>query len=213
MNVRESDAEEMACRKKELRKAMSAQRNQVNSQQRERIEALLTDFARRALVNERYENYYLYVPFRSELPVWGMLEGLLGSGKKVFVPRVHQTKQEPWMEFYPIFSRDDLQPGAYGILEPKGKEAIIPNGDRKANCMLLPGLAFSREGGRLGYGGGYYDRYLGVYRDAFELIGAGYDFQCVRDIPLTGHDIRMDRLLLADENEVRLIPCSGKVCS
>ena len=94
------------------------------------------------------------------------------------------------MHFYEITALSDCVPGAFGILEPAGEEK-----DRitTPGFMLVPGLAFDKNGNRLGYGGGFYDKYLASHE---EIITAalGYDFQIVEKVPsqtlLRGHKYR-----------------------
>ena len=109
------------------------------------------------------------------------------SGKHVAVPKV----QGEIMHFYEITALSDCVPGAFGILEPAGEEK-----DRIATpgFMLVPGLAFDKNGNRLGYGGGFYDKYLASHE---EIITAalGYDFQIVEKVPSESHDRRMDYLI------------------
>ncbi len=95
------------------------------------------------------------------------------------------------MHFYEITALSDCVPGAFGILEPAGEEK-----DRitTPGFMLVPGLAFDKNGNRLGYGGGFYDKYLASHE---EIITAalGYDFQIVEKVPSESHDRRMDYLI------------------
>ena len=85
-------------------------------------------------------------------------------------------------------AREDLAPGAFGILEPRGE--VVP--PEEIDLVLCPGLAFDRRGGRLGYGGGYYDRYLGKVH-AF-LLGICYTDCIVGAVPTGAHDVFMDAL-------------------
>ena len=95
------------------------------------------------------------------------------------------------MHFYEITALSDCVPGAFGILEPAGEEK-----DRitTPGFMLVPGLAFDKNGNRLGYGGGFYDKYLASHE---EIITAalGYDFQIVEKVPSEPHDKKMDYLI------------------
>ena len=93
-------------------------------------------------------------------------------------------------------------PGAYGILEPEGGTVLCPRegisiGLSGRDVMLLPGLAFTEKGERLGYGGGYYDRYLKRYPGVFKAAPA-YEFSVLSELPVEEHDERADVLLLPD---------------
>lgn len=94
------------------------------------------------------------------------------------------------MEFRVAHYRD-LRPGKYGILEPQNGALLAPD---DLDAMLIPGSAFSLDGGRLGMGGGYYDRYLLRVRPDIPRIGVAYHWQVQERLPLLPHDITMTHL-------------------
>lgn len=106
-----------------------------------------------------------------------------------------------------VFRRADIQhlrPGRYGIPEPLDGPALEPSA---LDVILVPGAAFSKDGGRLGMGGGYYDRYLcGVRPDALR-IGVGYHWQVLDRLPLLPHDLLMTHLV-TDHELLRCTPHS-----
>ncbi len=87
-----------------------------------------------------------------------------------------------------------LKQGVYGIMEPdpeKAEEADVS----LLEAVVVPGVAFDRHGGRMGYGGGFYDRFLaGLDRLPF-LVGVGFSMQVVEHVPLEPHDIRLDGIV------------------
>lgn len=89
----------------------------------------------------------------------------------------------------PIGSLEDLAPGYKGIPEPAAPAPTAP----EADVIVVPGVAFTAGGTRLGYGGGFYDRYLAEATGT--RIGLCYDFQIVEDLPAGPHDIPMDRIV------------------
>ncbi len=99
-----------------------------------------------------------YAPIGSEVDIMPLLSHALSVGKAVFLPRVRQGGR---MTFHRVPSLDSLKTGAYGIPEPN-EEAEMFCGTRATLC-LVPGLGFDRLGFRIGYGGGYYDRFFGQY--------------------------------------------------
>lgn len=128
----------------------------------------------------------IYVDFRNEVQTGQLMELAWKMGKTVGVPRVSGRQ----MEFYEITSREDLEPGKFGILEPKKNCPIIKPED--AECIaVIPGVAFDKKGNRIGYGGGYYDRYFadkqGIYK-----IAAAFQMQIVPEIESEKFDIKMD---------------------
>ena len=89
---------------------------------------------------------------------------------------------------------EELQPGAFGVLEPPFDKYRV--GEPEAlNLVIVPGLGFDREGGRLGRGGGYFDRFLEKAAGAYK-IGLAFECQMVDRIPREGNDILMDEVLI-----------------
>ena len=95
------------------------------------------------------------------------------------------------MDFYEIRDFSELQKGAYGILEPTGDRLLLP---QKDDLMLVPGAAFDRNGYRIGYGGGYYDRYLRRHPD-MKTIALAYDFQIISRVPAEEFDVPAGEVL------------------
>ena len=137
---------------------------------------------------------YAYIACRNELETKPIILWCLRNGKHIAVPKVHGDK----MYFYEITSLEDCKPGAFGILEPVGEEK-----DRIAEpgFMLVPGLAFDREKNRLGYGGGFYDKYIDMH-EGLKTAALGYDFQLVEKIPVESHDKKMDYIVIGSVSQV-----------
>ncbi len=89
-----------------------------------------------------------------------------------------------------IKSVSDLQKGAYGIYEPK---AVSPVDISEIEVVIVPGIAFTKSGDRLGFGKGYYDRLLSDFKGV--KIGVCYDFQIIDNIPVSPHDVSMDLII------------------
>ena len=106
------------------------------------------------------------------------------------------------MAFYQIADLKELKPGFQGILEPPGKDPVRGIG----GVMLLPGLAFDHQRNRVGYGGGYYDRFLVRLSPQTLLIGVAYDWQLAPTLPQAAWD-RPVQLLATDK---RLLDCATK---
>ena len=125
------------------------------------------------------------IPFCSTLPC---LTKLAGQGKTVLLPRVISDTD---MELRRYTGRQDLQPGAYGILEPVGE---LFTDYEKIDVAIVPGMAFDAEGHRLGRGKGYYDRFLSRVPYIYK-IGLCFAWQMVEQIPCDEHDILMDEVI------------------
>lgn len=136
----------------------------------------------------------MYISSFKEPETLPIIEHLLEQGKKVIVP-VSSTSTNTIVPTY-IESISELEKGAYGILEPT---IIRPVDTADIDVVVIPGIAFDMHRNRLGFGKGYYDKFLEDI-DA-KKIALCYDFQIVDDLPVNEHDIPMD-LILTEEGEV-----------
>jgi 5-formyltetrahydrofolate cyclo-ligase len=125
-----------------------------------------------------------------EINTYSILEGVMNQGKKLCLPRV--TTDKSHFEYYPLEDLKNLSAGTYGILEPSGHH-LTPWED--LDLILVPGLAFDREGNRLGFGRGYYDRALPLLRKNCMTIGLAYSFQIVEKVPVSPGDVPVKALL------------------
>lgn len=139
-----------------------------------------------------------YAAFRSEADAFGLSRWCWARGIPVAAPRVGAAGD---MTLREITGEEELMPGAYGIREPGpgAPEAPLAPG----TLVLVPGLAFDAAGGRLGYGGGYYDRLLAGHRadidaGAIVLAAPAFAAQLVDAVPTEPHDVRV-RFLITEE--------------
>lgn len=130
----------------------------------------------------------LYMPANREVDVADMILLCRQQNRTVVVPRVDGDA----MEFYEIQDFDDCEKGHFGIWEPKQDCRKISGED--ISLMIVPGVAFDPTGHRLGYGGGFYDRYLERYPDIIK-IAVAYDLQITEELPSEDHDVRMDYIV------------------
>lgn len=133
------------------------------------------------------QRIYVYVNYNQEVNTSFLIDKALNDGKTVLVPKVLGDE----MVFYRITSRQELDSGAYGIPEPK--EGCIMD-DMYEGLMILPGLAFDKKHHRIGYGGGFYDRYLTEHPD-FMKLALCYDFQVFDVIETEEFDVPVDVII------------------
>lgn len=132
---------------------------------------------------------YPYLAYNTEILTNEIIERAWQDGKKVAVPKV---LDDGIMEFYYIDSFDSISEGYCGIPEPSGGRVAK---DEKV-LILMPGLAFDKNHNRIGYGGGFYDRYLERYADTdFTKISFAYDFQIFEELEVEGHDQKIDAVI------------------
>jgi len=129
------------------------------------------------------------LPFRSEWDTRPLARAALALGKTVVAPRVNIGTR--MLELHAIGDIErDVAPGYRGIPEPL---STLPRIDAAAiDWVLIPGVAFSAEGRRLGYGGGYYDRLMSILASATSRIAGAFDAQIAASIPAAAHDLCVD---------------------
>ncbi len=138
---------------------------------------------------------YCYASYNRELPTTDIIRQALRDNKRVALPKVEGEN----IRFYIITNLNQITPGYQSIPEPDTLEQAIPS-SRKPSLMLLPGLAFTKSGDRLGYGGGFYDRYLStVEQGSIITCGIGYEFQVLGELPVEAYDIPLQYLITSNE--------------
>jgi len=177
--------------KAEIRKTILAKRNSLDSKLCIASgEALLEK-----LIAGEYlkgiDTVFIYVSTGSEVSTFQSIEFMLNNSIRVCVPKITGKGE---MQAVEIKSLNDLVPGKFGIYEPVGDDVI----DLAAkDVALVPGVAFDKEGCRIGYGGGYYDRYFSKFQNLKGVykLGICYDFQLVDRLPYDKHDVKMNEVL------------------
>ncbi len=170
--------------KEELRTQMVQRRKALSSQERDEA---AENAARQLLLSPAGSGAHLavYCAVRGELSLNPFLREAFKRGRKLYFPRVQGRE----MNFYLVEEESQLLPGAFGIREPA--RSCLPLPDPVHAVYLVPGTAFDPWGGRLGMGGGFYDRYFSSLNERpCHRIGVGYEFQYLKDrIPTETYDI------------------------
>jgi len=181
-----------------LRRAVSAEAARTAGREAAARAVALPEFA-------RAEAVALYAALPDELPTRPLFEAARGAGKTVLLPRLEAGGS---LVFAAVERWEDLRPGRYGVLEPPpagvrdwpGRAGSPEAGSPEAGSLVVvPGLAFDREGRRLGRGGGHYDRALRAAPEVLRM-GLAYAFQLVDSVPHGAGDERMD--VVVSEREV-----------
>ncbi|MDH3360107.1 MAG: 5-formyltetrahydrofolate cyclo-ligase [Desulfobulbaceae bacterium] len=136
---------------------------------------------------------FIYVHFRSEAETDQLISQCLTHNKEVIVPLTltQEKRLDPYLITDP---KTQLVSGYCNIPEPDPKKATLFDAMR-IDVVILPGSVFDAKGGRLGYGGGYYDRFLTDQAPQALRIGIAYEMQLVAEVPLLPHDQRLDYLV------------------
>ena len=132
---------------------------------------------------------YGYLPYNQEVRTTAMLQQALADGKKVAVPKCYGEE----MRFIYLDDLSQVEKGYCNIPEPI---ADGPVADDPTALVLMPGLAFTKEGLRMGYGGGFYDKFLAAEPN-HPTLALCYDFQMVAYIPTEEYDVPVDTVLWA----------------
>ncbi len=134
-----------------------------------------------------------YYPFNYELNILDILKKLEKKNYILSLPRVAKNNK---MDFFQWSFNDPLRINKYGIPETISNKKIIPN------ILLIPLVGFDDQLNRLGYGGGYYDRYLSKFKDDDKIIkiGIGFSFQKVKNLPLNRYDKKLDYIITEKKN-------------
>lgn len=138
---------------------------------------------------------FLFSGFGSEPPTAAWAERFRADDKHTYYPKVVSDGN---MKFYEVSSESELVPGAYGILEPgEGLREVAPE---PGDWVLTPGVLFDTRGYRIGYGGGYYDRYMKNCPSAV-YIGVAYQTQCVENLPEGVYDLPVSQVVTDGNGE------------
>lgn len=182
--------------KNRIRQEVLKRRNAMTLEERDRSDESILEQLLDLKAFEACTDILLYASYGSEADTVRLTEYLLPMpGKKIYMPKV--TGQEE-MEFYEIRSLSDLRKGYKGIPEPEGKSSRYEYREGSEPLMIMPGVAFDRDRNRIGYGKGFYDRYLAKFPQLLEkTIAICHACQLVAEsIPAENTDRKPQRIVV-----------------
>ena len=182
--------------KSELRKKIRRQREEMPPKQKALLDKLVLKNILKLRQYKANDTILTYVSTKIEVDTFGLIRQALKDGKRVAVPRCIDNSRE--MDFYYITSLNQLEPRTFGVLEPIKEQCEILKDYSKGLC-IIPGLVFDFDGYRLGYGKGYYDRFLS--RFGGDTAGVCYSSCFLWKLVLGFYDRRAD--LLVTEKYIR----------
>ena len=180
--------------KKDIRKELSKKRNMLSEDEIAELSKNILVKLLSINVISSEKKVFAFISTKSEVSTDELISYCFDKGISVSVPRVYGDT----MKFHRISSFEDLSKGTFGIFEPDSDlPVIVPDSD---SVILMPGLAFDLYGGRIGYGGGYYDKYFEKKNQGLK-IAVCFDFQVLKDkrIPVEESDIKPD-MIITDKN-------------
>ena len=177
--------------KSELRKQVLREMKAISQEQKQFIDQTLTE---RLLQHPFYQEAKIiatYLSFPHEFQTQELIEQALKDGKKVLIPKTYPKGR---MDFV-VYDPQQLVKTSFGLLEPQGDLEVVDAS--QIDLIHVPGLAFTTEGYRIGYGGGYYDRYLKHFSG--NTLSTVYPCQ-IRDFIPEDHDIPVQEVLVDERN-------------
>ena len=177
--------------KSQIRKKILKIREKVSSKNLEiNFRNILNILKKEKVIGNIIGGYY---PYNFEVDAIKVLEKLEKQNYELSLPKI---KKNSLMDFYQWSIRDPLIINKYGIPEPTSKKVVYPS------VLLVPLVAYDKNLNRIGYGGGFYDRYIRKLKKNKKIttIGLAYSFQKVREIPINKHDVKLDFIVTNKEN-------------
>lgn len=177
--------------KNRIRAEYRAARRAIPAAKRAEADEALCRFFLNSASYRYYDTLLLYCATPEEADLSGIARQALADGKRVAYPRCEPKTRK--MCYYRVASLDELVRGSFGLREPpETAEKITPEEADRCVC-LIPAVVFDRRGYRVGYGMGYYDRFLSVFRCA--RVGVAYSEFILKSVPHGKFDVRADVLL------------------
>lgn len=175
--------------KKELRRQIREQKRAMTEEQIVAASSRLGELFLNCPQYKEAQTIYGYLPYNQEVRTVPMLEQAMKDGKRVAVPKCYGDE----MRFIYMDDLSKVEKGYANIPEPIADEPVA---DDKTALVLMPGMAFTKDGKRMGYGGGFYDKFLAAEPE-HPTVALCYAFQMVEDLPTEDYDIPVDCVLWA----------------
>ncbi len=187
--------------KEKLRNEILLKRNQLTPDEVDRLSASIMS---RFLALEFYQkakNIMLYLDFRNEVKTGPLIAQMLNEKKQVLIPVINPS------DYSMVVSelkdpQNDLFPGKFGLMEPN-KDTLRAVDPKTIDLVLVPGLVFDKNGYRIGFGAGYYDRFLPKLGPHVPLISLAYELQVVDVVPKETYDVPVHMII----TEKRIMQC------
>lgn len=182
--------------KKTFRNMASETRNRISLQERVEKSDVIFEKILELPCYRLAKHLFLYLSFRSEVDTFHLLHHALNEGKQVYAP-ITLIEQKELLCCRILDPNSDLVRDRYGILSPRfSEERLLP--PEKIDLVIVPGLAFDEQKYRMGYGGGFYDRFIPKLSKQAATLALAFEQQIYPKIPVDAYDSRMD-LILTEE--------------
>jgi 5-formyltetrahydrofolate cyclo-ligase len=181
--------------KKDFRKFVLETRDLIDVKKRLEWDEIIFDKLINSTFYKECKTIFTFVSFKSEVNTHRFIEHAIRGSKIIGVPKI--KNKQTGIEVFKINSLKDLEVGYFNTLEPRSECPKVNNED--IDFIVMPGLAFDREGGRIGYGGGFYDRFLMNLNKKVDKIAIAYQFQIFDDVPTNEMDVNVDGIITEKE--------------
>lgn len=176
--------------KAEIRETVLALRREIDPERRSLRNMMVFERGHKHPAFQLAKRVHVYRSAPDEVDTMPMIEYAWGIGKEVFVP---VTLPDRELRHVRVTRSTQWTVGSFGIVEPSDNDcAVDATAFGENDCIVVPVVAFDRECARIGYGGGYYDRFLA--QSSAVCIGLAYECQRVSGIPIEPHDKRLDAI-------------------
>jgi 5-formyltetrahydrofolate cyclo-ligase len=190
--VSERLPDSLAERKRNIRRLVLHRRDVLLEEDRRARSAVITERLIALPELRSAKTVMAFWSFGSEVDTSGLIEALHAAGKRVVLPRV-DGREVAAIVYVP---GDPTAATPFGAMEPTSAEIVRPT---EIDVVIAPGVAFDRNGGRVGYGGGFYDRFLRTVRADTPVIGLAFAVQLVDEVPRGEHDRLVDVVVTEEE--------------
>lgn len=176
--------------KKILRKEMIRKRDELSPLEIQNLSEKVISRVIESDIFKNSKNIFTFVSFKSEVFTHNFIKNSILNGKNIFIPHIIDKTM------HPVELKDfkDLEIGFYNILSMPEDKIIISKGD-EIDLVIVPGLIFGKNMYRIGYGGGYYDKFLSNKEISAYKLGICYDFQVIDEIQNDIYDIPVDKII------------------
>jgi len=175
-----------------LRKKYGQMRREFTGEERKKAEKEVASRVLNLSAFKEAQAVMFFVSYQSEIDTIELIKSALALGKRVFVPFCLPDTDD--MVACEIHHFHELTYGKHGILAPAFSEKIMAN-STELDMVFVPALAFDRWGYRLGYGRGYYDKFLEHAPNKIVTIGLGFSFQVTDHLPIEAHDKKLSMII------------------
>ena len=177
--------------KKNIREEIIDKRNNLILDIKQNYDSLIFEEIINSEIYKKSKKIFTYISFGSEVDTIKLIKYSFSNNKEVYVPKIN--KQTKDMIALKIHNFNNMSVDKWGIIEPNSVDKTNIGTD--FDLIIMPGIAFDKQGNRVGYGGGYYDKYISKLNNTSNLLALAYDFQMIQDIESESHDIKVDFIL------------------